>query len=79
MLKTAQSKPLLIFGTRHGCIYNLTPTNLPDLPGVQLSFGDFFDNKETLRNLPEGISFKKFLGFKENIITYLSPYDFYKP
>ncbi len=78
MLKTAQSKPILIFGTRHGSVYNLTPTNLPDLTAIQLSFGDFFDNKKVFSNLPEGMSFKKFLGFKESILTYLSPYDFYK-
>jgi len=43
-----------------------------------LSFGDFFDNRELFRSLPEGMSFKKFLGFKENILTYMTPYDFYK-
>ncbi len=78
MLKTAQKKPLLIFGTRHGCVHNLTPVNIPDIPAIQLSFGDFFDNKDVIRSLPEGMSFKKFLGYKENMLTYLTPYDFYK-
>lgn len=78
MLNTVHTKPLLIFGSRHGSIHNLTPTNLPDLPAVQLSFGDFFDNRDVIRSLPEGMSFKKFLGLKESVLTYLSPYDFYK-
>lgn len=45
-------KPLLIFGTRHGTIFNLTPTHLPSLPGIQLSVGDFYDHREVLKNLP---------------------------
>lgn len=73
------TKPLFVFGTRHGTIFNLTPTHLPQIPGIQLSVGDFYDHKDALQNLPEGMSFKKFLGFPENITTYLTPYDFYKP
>jgi hypothetical protein len=45
MLNPANTKPLLIFGSRHGSIYNLTPTNLPEIDAIQLSYGDFFDNK----------------------------------
>jgi hypothetical protein len=45
MLNPANKKPLLIFGSRHGSIYNLTPTNLPEIDAIQLSYGDFFDNK----------------------------------
>jgi len=71
-------KPLFVFGTRHGTTYNLTPTNLPNLPGIQLSLGDFYDNKETIKDLPANLSLRKFLGYSEDIITYLSPYDFYK-
>lgn len=78
MLKTPHTKPLLIFGTRHGCIHNLTPNNLPQLPAIQLSFGDFYDFKDVIKTLPQGMTFKKFLGFKEDMITYLTPYDFYK-
>lgn len=74
----AHTKPLLIFGTRHGSIYNLTPTNLPDIPAIQLSFGDFFDNREVIKSLPEAFTLKKFLGFKDHVKTYLTPYDFYK-
>lgn len=48
----AQTKPIFIFGTRHGSVYNLTPSNLPQLQAVQLSVGDFFLAKKTLRNLP---------------------------
>jgi hypothetical protein len=73
-----QTKPLLVFGTRHGTVFNLTPNHLPHLPGIQLSVGDFWDHKEALKELPEGMNFKKFLGFKDNIVTYLTPYDFYK-
>lgn len=73
------TKPLLVFGTRHGTVFNLTPTHLPQISGIQLSVGDFYDHKDALQNLPEGMSFKKFLGFPENIATYLTPYDFYKP
>ena len=71
-------KPLLVFGTRHGTIFNLTPTNLPNLPAIQLSVGDFYDHREVLRSLPEGMTLKDFLGYKNNIATYLTPYDFYK-
>jgi hypothetical protein len=75
---TKSTKPLLVFGSRHGSIFNLTPTNMPNLPGIQLSVGDFYDFKETIRNFPENMTLKKFLGFDDNIVTYLSPYDFYK-
>jgi hypothetical protein len=60
-----KSKPLLVFGTRHGTIFNLTPNHLPQLPGIQLSVGDFYDHKDALQHLPEGMTFKKFLGFKD--------------
>jgi len=36
------TKPILIFGTRHGSIYNLTPTNQPKIQAIQLSVGDFY-------------------------------------
>lgn len=52
MANKTQTKPLLIFGSRHGSIYNLTPANLPDIEAIQLSFGDFFDNKEVIKSLP---------------------------
>jgi hypothetical protein len=64
MLSPTQAKPLLIFGTRHGSIYNLTPANLPVLQAIQLSFGDFFDNKEIIKSFPEEMTLKKFLGYK---------------
>ena len=73
------TNPLLIFGTRHGTLYNLTPSNLPAMiPAIQLCYGDLHDYAETLSNLPEGMSFKKFLGYPENSLTYLTPYDFSK-
>jgi len=71
-------KPLLIFGTRHGTIFNLTPSNLPDLPGIHLSVGDFYDHREVIKSLPEGMTLKSFLGYKTSTVTYLAPYDFYK-
>lgn len=59
-----KSTPLLIYATRHGTIYNLTPTNQPkSINAVQLCYGDLHDYKEIFRNLPEGTSFKKFLSF----------------
>ena len=72
------TKPLLVFGTRHGTVYNLTPNHLPPLPGLQLSVGDFHDHRATLQSLPQGMTLKKFLGFPEETVTYLTPYDFYK-
>lgn len=44
-----KAKPLLVFGTRHGTIFNLTPSHLPNLPGLQLSVGDFYDHKDILK------------------------------
>ena len=71
--------PLLIFSTRHGSLYNLTPTNIPALiPALQLSYGDLHHYVNTLSNLPEGMSIKKFFGFSPNTLTYLTPYDFFK-
>ena len=67
-----------MYGTRHGTVFNLTPSNLPEISGVQLSVGDFYESKETIKAFPEGMTFKKFLGFKDSVKTYLSPYDFYK-
>ena len=70
------TSPLLIFGTRHGTLYNMTPKNLPaHIPALQLCYGDFYDYMQTLSQLPEGMSFKKFIGFPENTVTYLTPYD----
>ena len=64
MIQKSTTSPLLIFGTRHGTIYNLTPKNLPALlPAVQICYGDIHDSSYTLSQLPEGMSFKKFLGF----------------
>lgn len=78
-MQTPSTKPLLVFGSRHGSLFNLTPANIPKLlTGVQLSIGDFYDAKCTLQHLPEGMTIKKFLGYPENVKTYLSPYDFYK-
>ena len=58
------TQPLLIFGSRHGTLYNLTPSNFPSqIPALQLCYGDFYDYLETLKNLPEGMDAKKFLGF----------------
>lgn len=71
-------KPLLVFGTRHGTIYNITPSHLATIPGIQLSVGNFYDHKETIKELPEGVSFKRFLGFPETTVTYLSPYNFFE-
>jgi hypothetical protein len=67
-----------VFGTRHGTIFNITPSHLPAISGVQLSVGDFYDFKETLKVLPEGMDVKKYLGYDQSVATYLSPYDFYK-
>jgi hypothetical protein len=48
-----KSTPLFIYGSRHGTLYNLTPTNMPkNIPAVQLSYGDFHDHIETIANLP---------------------------
>lgn len=70
---------MFIYGTRHGTLYNLTPTNLPKIvPAIQLCYGDFHDYAHTIKSLPEGMSFKKFIGFPENTVTYLTPYDFSK-
>lgn len=41
-------KPLFVFGTRHGTIYNITPSHLAPLPAIQLSVADLYENKETL-------------------------------
>lgn len=73
------TKPLLIYGTRHGTLYNLTPCNQPEhIPAIQLSYGDLHDYVDTLQALPEHISVKKFLNFPENTQIYLAPYDFSK-
>ena len=38
------TKPLLIYGTRHSTIYNLTPYNQPQhIAAIQLSYGDLHD------------------------------------
>ena len=59
-----KTTPLLIYGTRHGTIFNLTPSNLPNnFSAIQLSYGDFHDYLDTIANLPEGMTVKKFLGF----------------
>ena len=52
MINKAKS-PLLIFASRHGTIYNITPSNLPsNIPALQLCYGDFHDHITTLNNLP---------------------------
>jgi hypothetical protein len=80
MISKSTTAPLFIYGSRHGSIYNLTPTNLPKvIPAIQICYGDFHDYMETLKNLPEDMSFKKFLAYPEKIVTYLTPYDFSKP
>lgn len=80
MIQKSTTAPMFIYGTRHGSFYNLTPTNLPKfIPAVQLCYGDFHDHTETIKNLPEGMSFKKFLSLPENVLTYFTPYDFSKP
>jgi hypothetical protein len=48
----AHTKPIFIFGTRHGSVYNLTPSNLPSIQGVQLSVGDLYEAKKTIKSLP---------------------------
>jgi hypothetical protein len=64
MLNKSTISPLFIYGTRHGTLYNLTPTNQPKhIPAIQLSYGDFHDYIETIKNLPSNLSFKKYLGF----------------
>lgn len=79
MIAKSASTPLFIYGTRHGTLYNLTPTNMPkNIPAIQLSYGDFHDHIETLQNLPEGMTLKKFLLFPENTLTYMTPYNFAK-
>lgn len=79
MIQKSTTAPMFIYGTRHGSFYNLTPTNLPKfIPAVQLCYGDFHDHTETIKNLPEGMSFKKFLSLPENVLTYFTPYDFSK-
>jgi hypothetical protein len=46
MIPKSTTVPLFIYGTRHGTIYNLTPTNMPkNISAIQLSFGDFYDYK----------------------------------
>lgn len=57
------AKPIFVFGTRHGTIYNLTPSNLPAISGIQLSVGDLYENKETIKELPAELPLAKFLGF----------------
>ena len=47
-----KKRPLLVFGTRHGTIFNITPSHLAEIAAVQLSVGDFYDSKETLNALP---------------------------
>lgn len=57
------ASPLFIYGSRHGALYNLTPTNIPKtIKAITLCYGDFYDHMNTIKNLPEGLSFKKFLG-----------------
>ena len=77
-MEAENKKPVFVYGTRHGTIFNITPSHLPNLQAVQLSVGDFFDSKETLKALPEGMNFKKYMGYPQTVATYLSPYDFYK-
>ena len=77
-------KPILLFSSRTGTLYNLTPSNYPKIQGytgIHLSAGDFMHLKSTLAKIPHSnLTFKKFLGYKddENILTYLAPYDYYK-
>ncbi len=80
MLPKSTTAPLFIYGTRHGTLYNLTPTNLPkNIPAVQLNYGDFHDHIDALQNLPEGMTIKKYLGYPSTVLTYMAPYDFSKP
>jgi hypothetical protein len=72
--------PTLIFSTRTGTPYNLTPSNQPDIHALHLVAGDFLHLKKILQQLPPDLPFKKFIGCKSpNIKTYLTPYDFSKP
>ena len=52
-ISTVTASPLFIYGSRHGTLFNLTPTNLPKLiPAISLCYGDFHDHIDTLKNLP---------------------------
>jgi len=73
-----KKKILFIYGTRHGTIYNITANHLPQIEAIQLSVGDFHDHRHTIKSLPNNISFRKYLGFPEEITTYLSSYDLHK-
>lgn len=68
-------QPLLIMSTHMGTPYNLTPTNRPKLKAIQLAAGDFLHLKPVLKSLPPELSFKKFIGQTEDVLTYLTPYD----
>lgn len=68
--------PLLVFSTRTGTPYNLTPANQPKMKAIQLSAGDFMHMKPVLKALPQHLSFKKFIGCTEDVLTYLTPYDY---
>lgn len=53
MIPKSTTAPLFIYGTRHGSLYNLTPTNQPKIiPAIQLCYGDFYDYVETIKSLP---------------------------
>ena len=49
---TLKKVPLLIFSTRTGTPYNLTPTNQPKMQALQISAGDFLHMKSVLKALP---------------------------
>lgn len=72
-------KPTLLLASRLGSLYNLIPSNQNNVEVIHLSVGDFLHIKQdVLEKLPEHLSFKKYLGYQDHILTYLAPHDFYK-
>ena len=80
MLNTllCRQQPTLLLTSRMGALYNLTPSNQHNIEAVQLSVGDFMHMKDVLSQLPQHLSFKKFLGYSEDVLTCLTPHDHYK-
>lgn len=73
--------PGFIPQTRLGTFFHLTPHNQSklNLQSAMVNFCDFFHIEKVLQVLPDQkISFKKYIGQPESLITCLAPYDLCK-
>lgn len=77
-LLISKQQPTLLLTTRMGTLYNLTPSNQTNVQAVQLSVGDFLHLRDVISQLPQGMTFKKYLAYKNSVLLYLSPHDYYK-